>query len=126
MPPTYACPSTPPRDRTLTSYRGFSGNGAFFEADRAVKIAHIIDGTSNTLMVVEAKEGVPWTKPEELPFVPGQPAVPLYGAGSVHPSGFNAAFVDGAVRFIKTTIDPQVLRALITRAGGEVVDASKF
>ena len=51
----------------------------------------ITDGTSNTLMAVEAKESVPWTKPDaELEFDPAAVAS-LYGAGGPHDGGFNAA-----------------------------------
>ena len=103
-----------------TTYRAFVGKGAFFEKDQDTGIANITDGTSNTIMVVEASEAVPWTKPDsDLPFDPeARPS--LYGAGSPHPGGFNALFADGSVRFIKNSIDLHVFKALITRAGGEV------
>ena len=57
---------------------------------------------------------------------PGGRTVPLYGAGSPHPGGFNALFADGSVRFIKNTIDPQVFKALITTHGGEVIAPDRF
>ena len=82
-------------------------------------ISTVTDGTSNTLMVVEAKEAVPWTKPAELPFDPAA-APSLFGAGSPHPGGFNAVFGDGAVFFLKNLIDVNMFKSLITRAGGEV------
>jgi hypothetical protein len=41
-------------------------------------------------------------------------------------SGFNAAFADGTVRFIDAGTPEAVLRALITRNGGEPVDVSKL
>jgi prepilin-type N-terminal cleavage/methylation domain-containing protein/prepilin-type processing-associated H-X9-DG protein len=44
--------------------------------------------------------------------------------GSPHPGGFNAVLCDGSVRVIRYSIDFTVLRALCTRAGGEVVDQS--
>jgi prepilin-type N-terminal cleavage/methylation domain-containing protein/prepilin-type processing-associated H-X9-DG protein len=44
--------------------------------------------------------------------------------GSPHPGGFNAVLCDGSVRVIRYSIDNTVLRALCTRAGGEVVDQS--
>jgi hypothetical protein len=40
--------------------------------------------------------------------------------------GFHAAFADGTVRFIKKDTDEKLLRALITRAGGEKVDLNKL
>jgi hypothetical protein len=36
------------------------------------------------------------------------------------------AFCDGSVRFISDKIDAATLKALITMAGGEIVDTSKF
>ena len=76
-------------------------------------------------MVVESTDAVPWTKPDDLKFDPNaKPS--LYGAGSPHPGGFNAAFADGSVRFIRNTINLDVWKALITRASGEVIDADAF
>lgn len=48
---------------------------------RGLRISDIIDGTSNTLLVVEGGSPVPWTKPEDLPYAP--PAnCPLWAARS--------------------------------------------
>jgi len=106
-----------------THYRGFDGRGTFFESGRKVGLAAIIDGPSNSLAVVESKEGTPWTKPDDLPFDESAPPSPsLYGAGSEHPDGFNALFADGSVRFLKTTIKPAWFKAIITVAGGEPFD----
>jgi prepilin-type processing-associated H-X9-DG protein len=40
-----------------------------------------------------------------------------------HPGGANMAMTDGSVRFVKETTNTAVVRALITRAGGEVISA---
>ena len=101
------------------------GNGALFEKDKDIGVADVTDGTSNTIMVVEAREAVPWTKPDDLVFDPAA-APSLHGAGSPHPGGFNASMADGSVRFLKYTIDLKVFRALITRAAGEVVGRGAF
>jgi len=40
---------------------------------------------------------------------------------SFHPGGVNTVRGDGSVQFMQETIDPGILAALVTRAGGEVV-----
>jgi RNA polymerase sigma factor (sigma-70 family) len=103
----------------MTFYQVLVGNGAFFDVAKPTKLAEIIDGVSNTLLVVEAADPVIWTRPDDLAFNPaGNP--PGFG-GLKFDGGFNAAFADGSVKFLKDTIDPKVLRALITRSGGEVI-----
>lgn len=55
---------------------------------------------------------------------PGKPSAYLDGSiDSYHPSGANFAFADGHEEFLSAGIDQNVLVALTTRAGGEVVDA---
>jgi Protein of unknown function (DUF1559) len=125
MPPLYLCPGRTRAEPFTTTYRVFVGNGALFEKDRDIGVADVIDGTANTIMVVEAKEAVPWTKPDDLPFDPAA-AHSFQGAGSPHRGGFHAAMANSLVRFIQNTIDPGVFRALITRAGGEGVARRGF
>jgi prepilin-type processing-associated H-X9-DG protein len=125
MPALYRCPDRKKPEPFTTTYRGFVGPGTLLEKGQDITLADVTDGTSNTLMVVEAKEAVPWSKPDDLPFDPeAKPS--LYGAGSPHPGGFNSGFADGAVRFIKESVAAVVFRALITRAGGEVVSSDAY
>ncbi len=125
MPPTYSCPNRVKPEPFTTNYQVFVGKNAMFETDQDIGIADVTDGTSNTLLVVEAKNAVPWTKPDDLTFDPAA-APSLCGAGSSHPTGFNAAMGDGSVRFIKNTIDLKIFRILISRNLGEVVSADSF
>jgi len=125
MPPTYVCPSRARVEPFTTTYQVFTGPGALFENGKAVRIAEITDGTSNTLMVVEAQKEVPWTKPDDLSFPPAA-ASDFFGAGSFHPGGFDGLMADGSVRFFKNTINRNVILSLITRAGGEVVGPEAF
>ncbi|SIO44150.1 prepilin-type processing-associated H-X9-DG domain-containing protein [Singulisphaera sp. GP187] len=120
MPTTYACPSQLDIEPGTTIYRLFTGKGAAFDLPEGTKIADISDGLSNSVGIVEAKEPVIWTQPEDLPFN-GDGAAALTLAGSKHPGGFNALFLDGAVRFLKVSIAADVFKALLTRDGGELV-----
>ena len=125
MPTTYACPSRRDPEPGTTNYRVFTGKGTAFDQPEGTKIADITDGTSNTLGLVEAKEAVIWTKPEGLPFT-GDGAAALNLAGSNHPGGFNAMFLDGSVRFLKVSIAADVFKALLTRNGGEIIQANDY
>jgi prepilin-type processing-associated H-X9-DG protein len=132
MPAVFAMPNAS-AEPGMTFYRGFSGERAIFDSavPEGVTIARITDGTSNTIAVVEAKEAVPWAKPEsDLPSDPQadperlQASVALLGAH--FNGGFNALFCDGSVRFLRSQITLSVLQALITRDGGEVISADSF
>jgi prepilin-type N-terminal cleavage/methylation domain-containing protein/prepilin-type processing-associated H-X9-DG protein len=53
-------------------------------------------------------------------------AAEAYGPLSYHPGGVNVGFGDGSVKFIKSTISPNIWWALGTRAGGEVISADQY
>ncbi len=64
-----------------------------------------------------------WTEPVDLAFKDAARGLNVVGQASIgsrHPGGANIAFCDGAVRFIAESIDINILKALLTRAGGEV------
>ncbi len=123
MPAVYSYPGLDgsPASRTNTAYFVFAGEaaalGAAARGQAAAKptFADFHDGTSNTILAVEAKRDVPWTKPEDIPFDVKGPLPELQGFVE---NGFNAAFADGSVRFISKAVNPTVLKALITRRRG--------
>jgi hypothetical protein len=86
------------------------------------QLTQIFDGTSNTVMVVEAAESVPWSKPDDLPY-DGVQALPKLGG----PNGtFSALFGDGHARtFRRASLDDTTLRGMITTSGGEVLNFPK-
>jgi len=49
-----------------------------------------------------------------------------FGVYSFHTSGANVAFADGSVRLLLESVSPKVLAALITRAGGEVLNSGDY
>ena len=126
MPNNYACPTNPGQGCT---YVGIAGEG-FRPAKEAgqrgkgIGLGNITDGTSNTFMIIEVKEGFCWMDPtaditldELVKGINGQGR-----AGSFHPGGCNIGMFDGSVRFISETIDKEILRAFGTINGGESVN----
>jgi hypothetical protein len=74
IPKEYLQPGEQPGPEGLTKYQVFVGRGTAFEdLPRGIRLTDFPDGTANTLLVVEAANGVPWTKPEDLPFDPNGP-----------------------------------------------------
>ena len=67
MPPVFRDP-TDPADSTFSSYFGLTGPSTIFFGKEGAKMSEIPDGTSNTIMLVEAKRDIPWTKPEDIPY----------------------------------------------------------
>jgi prepilin-type N-terminal cleavage/methylation domain-containing protein len=50
----------------------------------------------------------------------------MIGASSNHPGGVNVSCLDGSVKFVKDSVSATTWRALATKAGGEVIDASSY
>jgi hypothetical protein len=121
----------------LTRYQIFVGPGTAFERPGLTLTPEDFpDGLSSTLLVVEAGQAVPWSKPADLAYDPKRPLPSLGGAFGkpVHflcyevgtRPGFTAVFGDGAGRFLRGDLDEATLRGLITRNGGEPVDLASL
>jgi prepilin-type processing-associated H-X9-DG protein len=54
------------------------------------------------------------------------PTSTMVAASSSHSGGVNTSFLDGSVRFIKSSVSQRTWWALATKAGGEVIDASSY
>lgn len=134
MPDVFATPGvTAPAGHTFV--RGFTATGdgfggALFLAPqkpptglpagtpiRGLRVTSITDGTSNTLMLAEAAEAVPWTRPGEMEC---DPAKPLPMLGPVR-GGFLGVMVDGTVRLFPETLSHASLRVVILVNDGNVV-----
>jgi hypothetical protein len=114
------------QDPTHSAYFVVVGPKTMFPpGGKGRRIQEVVDGTSMTIMIVEAKRPIPWTKPEDIPFDPDGPP-PQLGGFQPESQGYNAGFGDGSVRFIKESVNPRVLKALLTAQGGEVISADSF
>ena len=91
---------------------------AFDNSGAGVTLGKISDGTSNTAMVLEVnpEAAVEWTKPADWEFDPADPTRDL---GGVNPSTIIVGFADGHTQRLPNSIDPETMKAIMTRAGGE-------
>ena len=121
-------------DSTTTRIRGFGyqpgeervgftnpANPLTGEPQRGIRLAEVQDGTSHTIMLVEAgiDRGVPWTKPGLLPFDFEDPLATL---GDLSQGNFRFLKFDGAPFSLSTDLLSTHLLPLATRSGRESVD----
>jgi prepilin-type processing-associated H-X9-DG protein len=117
----YSCPAHPEKQpKTDTDYVVVVGPQTMWPGEKAIKMADIKDGTSNTLMVVEVhNSGIHWMEPRDLHVTQMPLAInPPRGQGisSAHQGGANVTFADGSVRFLKNDLSSESLRAALTRS----------
>jgi hypothetical protein len=96
---------------------------AFVKGEATRFLAHIVDGTSNTILIIEAGNPVPWTKPEDLHYADDEPLPEL---GGLFPNVMHAAFADGAVHTLTKNYNKKQLRNAITANDGVPLDLSKI
>jgi hypothetical protein len=116
MPAIYMVPGADAKEGE-TNLRVLVGPGTIFEQRQGqggLRLFQIPDGTSNTIMVVEAHEPIIWTRPDDLPYDP-KGALPKFG---ISKDGFHVAFADGSVRFIRSSVPEDVLRIYLTGNNG--------
>jgi hypothetical protein len=110
--------SAPPN---TTHYQVFTGPKTVFDGPKQTRFIEIPDGVSNTFLIVEADEPVPWTKPADLRIDPASPLPPL---GGLWGGGFWVAMADSSVRFIdRQRVSDQTLRLAIDPSDGQPLPA---
>ena len=117
----YDDPFMPPHPATDTHYQVFMGPNTLYAEDRPkYKISNIPDGTSNTFLVAEAANPVPWTKPADILVTPNGVVAPN-GAFPLPANRFLVLLADGSVRTIdRPRVNDQVLRMAISPDDGQV------
>jgi hypothetical protein len=118
MPQVFRSPAEPAGTTTSSYYVLVGATTMFPPTGEGVKLSEITDGTSNTVMLVEAKRDVPWTRPDDILYSPDQPLPEL---GGFHNGIISAAFADGSAQTIKQQTDETVLRRMIEKADGQPV-----
>jgi len=110
------------RDNLNCHYSVVIGEETIFPGSQPVTINQISDGTSNTILIVERMFPICWMDPtHEIPFDDACLGInaSIYGLGSGHDGGCNVALADGSVTFISEAIEPETLKAALTKSGGE-------
>lgn len=123
-----------------------------FSSEPQISMNEITDGSTQTIMVGEGPDAMHgiwighkdvWDQSAPLDAqVSTKPTWPscdmslqsLYGNAcdygqeyhSYHPGGAHFLFVDGSVYLLANTLDIKVLAALLSRKGGEVIDANSY
>jgi hypothetical protein len=120
MPKIYQLPGDDKMPAGHTCFQVFVGNGAAFEKTESMRFpASFPDGMSNTILIAVAAKGVPWTKPEDIPFDPNRPIAPLLGTH--YRGGFLVGMADMTIRILPAKTPESTLKAMITRNAGDWV-----
>jgi prepilin-type N-terminal cleavage/methylation domain-containing protein/prepilin-type processing-associated H-X9-DG protein len=113
----------------------FVSDGAFCH-NSFFSVAAFLDGLGNTILIGERTtdvgyatwSGIPEGEACSIPLIVGSVSVKFGRSGghasgfsSNHPGGANFTFGDGSVHWLSDTIEKDLLKALSTRRGGEVV-----
>jgi hypothetical protein len=127
--PWYTCPAASPGSAgTSTSYVAVVGPQTAWPGAKATKQAQFTDGFAQTLLVVEVQNsGIHWSEPRDLDFAQMPLAINAKsgkGISSSHPGTAHACTVDKDVVILRETLPPDVIRALLTIAGGERLETT--
>ena len=118
MPKVYRRPNGPKDGKTTIHV--FVGEGTPFGLKQPLKFRAITDGTSRTIMAIDAASStaVEWTKPGGLQFDRSNPStLTKY----LRPSGTEALFFSGAVKPIPAGISTATLGLLIQHADNQPI-----
>jgi len=123
--PAYHCASDGDSDGLDTSYVMVVGKGTISAGPNPVRIQDITDGTSHTIGLAEmAESGIPWMAPRDLKFDEMSFKIndfPNQCIRSRHPGIVNVGLLDASAQSLNEDINPKVLKAMLTIAGGEEI-----
>jgi prepilin-type processing-associated H-X9-DG protein len=114
-----------PGHETNASYFAVVGPKTIFPGAASVGIRDIADGTTVTILLVEAAEsGVNWLEPRDLTYeeaLRGINAKTGFGISSHHDGGAMVVFADGHAQFLSDDTPVDQLRLFLERNDGQTV-----
>ncbi|QDV27530.1 protein kinase domain-containing protein [Aureliella helgolandensis] len=118
MPEVYRSPRAP-KDQAAgeTNYQGFVGEHTALGNADGEPFREFLDGTSNTILLVETASSVPWTKPQDIPFS----EVKDIESGKWFAGPINVLLADGACLTLEQPLNLSDFAKRITRDGGEFI-----
>jgi prepilin-type processing-associated H-X9-DG protein len=134
----YRCPSDPSGARTDSKYLAVVGPRTAWPGpalwpppsrrpSATPSTKDFAAGGANTILLVEvADSGIHWMEPRDLEVGQFDGTINAgsgQGISSHHGGGANVVFADGSIRFLSSNTSPEVVKALLTTAGGEMVSA---
>ncbi|MFQ5732447.1 MAG: DUF1559 domain-containing protein [Planctomycetaceae bacterium] len=118
MPALFACPSTNDGP-AMTRYVTVRGPGTAFPGAKATRFRDFSDGSSVTIAVVETPgRPVHWMAPDD---VSPEDFIRAIDGQTHHNGGTHILMADGAVRFLSSDTSAELIRRLLSIAGGEAV-----
>jgi hypothetical protein len=107
-----------PEDRT--SYFAVVGRKTAWPAHQSLRLADFVDGTSNTLLVVEdSKNDVQWLEPRDL--MTREFVNSMYDDTNLYDgSGRFVGLANGWVEFLPSSLDRVIVGRLLTAASGDI------
>ena len=100
-----------------TTVLAINGPGAVFNPSEKLHFRNVTDGTSQTVLVINAgpDKAVPWTKPQDLTY---QPDAIVQSLGDIN-DPFMVMFADGAIYPVSKTVDERMLLRMFQRNDGK-------
>ena len=127
MPDIYRCPSAAD-SAGQTHYVAVVGDETMWPGAETVAHYRYADSPGDTIAIVETDRiAVSWLEPRDLTMNEALRGInPSTGPGiaSQHPGGACVYFAGGSVQFLEESLSTEIIRALLTRSGGEDVDPS--
>lgn len=126
----HRCPCQDHGEAFITDMVAVTGEHTAWPDSKTVSLSDITDSHDTTILVVEINHSdILWSEPQDLRFdlmhfeinSPRGPSI-----SSPHPQGPAVAFVDGSVARLSNDLPPEVVKAMLTIAGGEKLDKEEM